>query len=552
MIGLLAALGMATISGGGLSGAARHAVFSDLRDGVLVLDHGMRVVELNRAAESMLACSAAATIGRNARDLLAGPLAVALDDAIANGEAIDITLPAPSGPRAYAVRSLPLTDTNGAPVGRVIILRDTTAYRHAETLLQATILADASAALASTLDYDVTLQQAARLAIPALGDWCTVYMLEDDGAVRRVAVAYTDGEKAELAAALRRYPPSPASPRSTVLQVMRSGQPVITHQIPDAYVSGIAQDAEHLEIMRRLDFRSSMTVPLKARGVVLGAVAVFTSDPGRRYDAADLALAIDLAQRASLAIDNARLYREAQRAIRSRDEFLSVAAHELKTPLTSMLGFTQLLLRSFRTGAMPNDGLVERALRAIESQSERLSRLVARLLDLARIEGGRLAIEVQPTDLVPLLRATVEAMRIGKPTCSIVMQLPDALVATVDPVRVEQVVTNLLDNAVRHSPSSAPIVLMLTRLGTSELQITVTDRGPGIPLEHRPRIFDRFFQAQSGQYATGMGLGLFICRQIVEQHGGTIAVECPPAGGAQFIMTLPLAPATIWPASAQH
>jgi GAF domain-containing protein len=256
--------------------------------------------------------------------------------------------------------------------------------------------------LASSLDYEATLQQVAKLAIPALGDWCTVYMLAEDREIRRVAVAYTDGEKAELAQALRRYPPSPVSNSSSVAQAMRTGQPILTPVIPETYVGAIAQDAEHLEIMRRLAFRSSMTVPLKARGDVLGALAFFSSDPERRYDTTDLALAEDLARRAGLAVDNARLYREAQRAIRARDEFLSVAAHELKTPITTMLGFAQILLKHLTPGGQIDEQIVPRALRAIEQQSERLSRLVTRLLDIARIEGGRLAVEPVVTDLVPL------------------------------------------------------------------------------------------------------------------------------------------------------
>jgi signal transduction histidine kinase len=129
--------------------------------------------------------------------------------------------------------------------------------------------------------------------------------------------------------------------------------------------------------------------------------------------------------------------------------------------------------------------------------------------------------------------------------------LPDELIATVDPVRVEQVITNLLDNAARYCPSGAPVTVTLTQRGTTELRLTVADQGPGIPPEHRHRIFDRFYQASSGQHATGMGLGLFICRQIVEQHDGTIAVECPKEGGARFIVTLPLAPAMVWPATAR-
>lgn len=543
MISILAALSMVAAGGGDLGAAARQTVFADLRDGLLVLDGEERIADLNRSAARILGCDAAAAIGRPAADILTGPFAPLLDPAGAPESGGEVTVGFGPASRTYGLRSLPLTDSDGQTVGRLVTLRDLTAYRSAQTLLRASFLADASAVLAATLDYDVTLQQVARLTVPALGDWCTVYMLEDDRAVRRVAVAYTDGEKAELAAALRPYPPSPVSPNSTVAEVMRTAQPIITPHIPDAYVASIAQDARHLEIMRRLGFRSSMTVPLQARGVVLGAIAVFTSDPDRQYDAADLALASDVAQRAALAIDNARLYREAQRAIRARDEFLAVAAHELKTPITTLLGFTQMLLRYVVPTSGADSRLVTRALRAIETQSERLSRLVSRLLDVARIQDGRLAIEKQPTDLVRLVAGTVDAIRIGRPECVIDVAAPDRLTAMVDPIRIEQVLTNLLDNAARFSPSEGPITVTLAPGAAGAARIEVQDRGPGIDPEHRQRIFDRFYRADTRRHVTRLGLGLFICRQIVEQHGGTITAEFPAGGGTRFVVTLPTGPA---------
>jgi signal transduction histidine kinase len=325
---------------------------------------------------------------------------------------------------------------------------------------------------------------------------------------------------------------------------MRTRRSILTPRIPTNYPAGIAQDAEHLEIMRRLDFRSSMTVPLEARGDVLGALAFFTSDPDRRYDAADLTLAEDLARRAGLAVDNARLYREAQRAVRTRDEFLSVAAHELKTPLTSMLGYAQILIRYLQPGQQIDDQIVSRALQAIEQQADRLSRLVSRLLDIARIEGGRLGIEPVATDLVALAITVVESLRATTPSQRLVTRMPPTLIGTVDPLRFEQVLTNLLDNAVKFSPPGADIEIELTETSVGMARLTVTDHGPGIKAEDRERIFDRFYQAHSGHYAAGMGLGLYISRQIVEQHGGSISAELPPEGGTRFVVVVPLGPNT--------
>jgi PAS domain S-box-containing protein len=525
--------------------AARDAVFTDLRDGLFVLDAQDRLIDLNRTAERIVGRAAVDVTGHPAVEVFTGQLRTCLDPVQSRADIAEIELGDGAEARVYEVRTVPLPGLDGSEPGRVVVLRDITAYRHSQTLLHATFLAKASAALASSLDYEATLQQVASLAIPALGDWCTVYMLADDQQVRRVAVAYTDGEKAELAQALRRYPPSPVSDRSSVAQVMRTGQPILTPVIPETYVGAIAQDAEHLEIMRRLAFRSSMTVPLQARGDILGALAFFSSDPERRYDSADLALAEDLARRAGLALDNARLYREAQRAIGARDEFLSVAAHELKTPLTSMLGFAQMLLKYLTPERQIDEYIVHRALQAIEQQSERLARLVTRLLDIARIEGGRLAIEPMQTDIVPLVDGVVDTMQSSTSEHTLTLRAPKALKAFVDPLRLEQVVTNLIDNAVKFSPHGAQIDVELSTTSVGMVRLTVTDQGPGIPVEGRQRIFDRFYQARSGDQASGMGLGLYICRQIVEQHRGSIDAEFPSEGGTRFVVVLPIAPAGV-------
>lgn len=521
--------------------AAERATFADLRDGVFVLDTEDRIVDLNAAAERIAGQTAAAVRGRPISDLLAGVLAALLQQAQTPDETVELEVGAGSAQHVYELRALPVTDDGGGPLGRLIVLRDITTYKHAQTLLHASFLAEVSAALASSLDYEDTLQQVARLAVPALGTWCTVYMLGEDKQVRRVAVAYSDDTQAELALALRRYPPSPVAPRSSVAEAMRTGKPVLTPVIPQEYTSTIAQDAEHLEIMRRLAFRTSMTVPLQARGETLGALAFFSSDPTRRYGAADLALAGDLAQRAGLAVDNARLYREAQRAIRARDEFLSVAAHELKTPLTSMLGFAQMLMRHLKPDGSGDQRIVRRSLQAVEQQSDRLSRLVSRLLDVARIEGGRLAVEPIEIDIIPLVEGVIDTIQASGNHEQFRLRAPRQLVARVDPLRFEQVLTNLLDNAAKFSPRSEPIEVDVSETSLGMLRVAVTDRGPGIPPEGRDHIFDRFYQAHAGNHAFGMGLGLYICRQIVEQHSGSIGAEFPEQGGTRFVFTLPIA-----------
>jgi len=404
---------------------------------------------------------------------------------------------------------------------------------------RAAFLAEASAALAVSLDYDDTLAQAAHLAVPQLADYCTVFVLAEGGGIRRAATVYHDATRADLADALGRSWSGSVSPRSSAAEAIRTGQPRLTAEISDQYLATIAEDAEHLEIMRTLGFRSSIVVPLRARGETTGALALFVSAPRRRYGPADLSLAEEFAGRAALALDNARLYGEAQRAIRVRDEFLSVAAHELKTPVTTLLGFSQLLLGQLTQKGALDERIVGRAIQALERGSKRMSRLVAQILDVSRLDGGQLRLDLQEADLAVLVRGIASAMQTTTSRHDLLVRTPTRVPALVDSLRLEQVVTNLLDNAIKFSPHGGDIEVELAQPAPGMARLAVTDRGVGIPPDRRQQIFERFYQAHEGDHASGMGLGLYISRQIVELHGGSIRPEFPPEGGTRFAVDLP-------------
>jgi signal transduction histidine kinase len=403
-------------------------------------------------------------------------------------------------------------------------------------------LAEASATLASSLDYDATLEQVARLAVPALADVCTVFVVAEDGEIRRATTAHDDTMPAAVVAGLRRSWSGSVSPRSSVATAIRTRQPILTPVISRDHRESIAENAEHLETMRALDFHSSIVVPLHARGETTGALGLFVADPARQYGPADLALAEQLAGRAGLAIDNARLYREARRAIQVRDEFLSVAAHELKTPVTTLLGFAQLLLSQLSRKVALDDRMVERSLRAVEQGSKRMSRLVAQILDVSRLDGGRLVLDREDTDLAALVQSIVEGIQTTTGRHTLCVRTPDTLPALVDPLRLEQVVTNLLDNAIKFTPMGGRIDVELAEPSPGTARLTVTDHGVGIPPERRQHIFERYYQAHEGDHVAGMGLGLYISRQIVERHGGSITPEFPLDGGCRFVIDLPTEP----------
>ncbi len=411
--------------------------------------------------------------------------------------------------------------------------------RRAEEALR--LLSGAGALLASSLDYEATLQAVARLAASSLADYCVIDTMEPSGTLRRLAVAHRDPEQEPLAQELRRFLPDPRGPHP-LFDVLRSGEPRLIADLDEGFPARVASGPEHLAALRALRPTSYMAVPLTARGRRLGVLTFAATHDRRRYGPEDMALAGELAGRCALAIDNAGLYREARDAIRLRDEFLSVAAHELKTPITSLKGMAQLALRRLDRRGHLDPRQVSQTLETIERQSDKLTRLISQLLDVSRIEAGQLAIDPQAVDLRQVVADAVVVAQAWTTKHEFAFAAPSAVEARVDPLRIEQVLMNLLTNAVRYSPQGGRVDVTLFQVDAGAARVEVRDRGLGIPPEHRDRIFDRFFRAHPGSHLEGIGLGLYISRQIVELHGGRIKVDFPDDGGTRVIVTLPTRP----------
>ena len=429
--------------------------------------------------------------------------------------------------------------------GTVVNIRDVTERRQAEENHR--FLAEASAVLASSLDYETTLASVARLAVPVLADWCAVDIADEEGAIRRLAVAAQDRAKEELVWKLRELYPYNAEGPGGVPQVARTGEPELVPAVTDEQLAAAAVDAEHLRILRELGMRSYLRVPLVARGRTFGVISLIAAESGRRYGPADLALAADLAGRAAIAVDNARLYREARAALAEaeaalavRDEFLSVASHELRTPLTALKGQIHLARRRLARGVAARE--VDELMARADTQVDRLNRLVHELLDVSRIASGQFAVEHEPVPVAPLVRHVVELeCAVEEPPREIDLSLPEtAPVVAADAGRLEQVLVNLLENARTYSPPGRPVHV---RVGVADgrMAIAVQDEGIGIPPEELPHIFDRFHRAGNvDKGIAGLGLGLYIVHEIVRALGGTLTVESTPRVGSTFTVTLPL------------
>lgn len=422
--------------------------------------------------------------------------------------------------------------------GLSVYFRDISARKRDEALQH--FLAEASAALVSSLDYEITLQSVALLVVPVLADLCAVDVLEDDGSIRRVAVVAADPDKDLVVRDLqRRSPPEPKSAGTRA--VIDSGERISVSEVPDSFWEEAARDADHLALLRALGIRSFMIVPLVARGRTLGAITFLMAESGRHYDANDVAVGEEIGRRAALAVDNARLYREAQQAIRARDTFLSLASHELKTPLAALQGHAELLLRSAQR-ATSLDERSQRSVRVIYAQAVRFHRLIELLLDFSRLQTGWLSIERHPIDLPAVVRRLVEGLEPTLEQHTIDLIAPhEPLIVEGDEVRLGQVLENLINNAVKYSPKGGPITVCLDRQD-DQARLTVSDRGLGVPEEALDQIFSHFYRAPNvdPRRISGLGIGLAVVKEVVTLHGGTVEVSSRQGEGSVFTVRLPL------------
>jgi signal transduction histidine kinase len=298
--------------------------------------------------------------------------------------------------------------------------------------------------------------------------------------------------------------------------------------------------AADLPRVRELGIRSGVVVPLQARGRTIGTMVFFSSAPDRRFDARDQALAEEIARRAAVAIDAARLYREAQEAIQLRDEFLRVASHELRTPLASLLMSLQWLHRKVDAKSPVEAETLAKQLDNNIRQGQRLRRLVDDLLATTRFGGGLLELNRSEVDLGELVREVVERFEfdLNRAKCEVSLEVVAPVRGSWDASRLDQVVSNLLSNALKFGPG-LPIEIAVSHKGTYA-ELSVTDHGIGIDPARLDTIFGRFTRGVSSTQYGGLGLGLYVSRQIVEQHGGTISVRSQLGKGSTFTVKLPI------------
>lgn len=432
------------------------------------------------------------------------------------------------------VSATPVFDSAGEAVATVATLVDVTEHKRAEEARA--FLAQASALLASSLDLESTLAHLTRLLVSGMADWCLVEVRGGEWTTTQVAVAHRDAMiDQSLRSMMQRLSSGPGRHLSTTRsQGIRTAEHLSNLSCDD--LLGTPETPEDRQLVNQLGIGSAVAVPLVTGGDLIGTI--FLARSHGEYTAEDLALAEEVGRRAGQAVDNARRYDIVQRTGEMRRRFLTVASHELRTPVTSLLGYAQVELRRVsRRGSLDPERVVT-TLQAIERQARNLALLISRLLDLTMIDGGQVTLDIDDVDVTALLTKVVSRVRRQTSRHILLMDAPERLLVRIDPFWIEKVLLNLLDNAIRYSPEGGPIEVAAESQPDGVI-LTVRDYGIGIPHDQLTRIFDRYVGAHEDSHRSGIGLGLSICRQIVEMHGGEISAEAPETGGTRLLVTLP-------------
>jgi PAS domain S-box-containing protein len=510
-------------------------------------------------------------------------------------------------------------------------------------------LAEASELLSSSLEYDQTLARLAQLAVPVLADWCAIDMVGENGLIERLEVAHRDPEKVRWARELQeRYPPQPDGPHG-VPRVLRTGEPEFLPELHEELLEeAIGDDDELRRIVAELGLRSSICVPLKARGRTFGALTLIAAESHPPYTEADFELALEVARRAGVAVDNALLYEDAEKGAnaaralayiadgvvlldadgvvrhwnpaaetitgvsatsalgrnvhevlsewggltshltlvrpgeaarpvtvplvlegrelwvsvsgvefdegavyalqdvtdeyaleKTRSDFVATASHELRTPLAAVYGAIRTLRRDdLELGAEDRAAFLE----MIEVEAMRLAHIVEQILLAGQLDADAVHLDVGHCDPSELARGVLESASLHLPDgVSLRLTADSAPTIVCDENKLRQVVANLVDNAIKYSPRGGEVEV---RLGAAngECVIEVRDHGLGIPGGERERIFEKFYRLdpEQTQGVGGSGLGLYICRELVERMSGRLTVDSEPGKGSRFSVTLPV------------
>lgn len=521
--------------------ATSSGIIAVSADAIICIDETQRITLFNRGAERIFGHSSSEMIGapldvliperyradhrREVDEFAAGPEA-ARRMGERNVEIFGLRSSGEEFPADAAISKLEVD-------GRVILtvaLRDISEAKRIEA--DQRFLAETGLMLGQTLEYEATLSDVARAAVRYLADRCIVDVIDENGDLRRLRVESRDPSKRWIDELFLEIPLDGRRARP-VESAIASGRPILIERMSPDVFQKLAESESHVRALRAADPHSLMVVPLIAHNNLLGVITLMSTEPKRHYGNADLRLAEDLARRAALSIENARLYRAAERAIQARDDVLGIVAHDLRNPLSTIV-MQSSLMRSPEVKQQP-----EEAVGVIERAADRMNRIIEDLLDVTRLEAGRLTIERASVPAAALVSDSIDAHQAQAVAANIDLRpdvgsdLPEVWV---DRDRILQVFENLIGNALKFTEAGGMVTVGAKR-DDAEIVFRVHDNGKGIAEEDIPHLFDPFWQARTGE--PGAGLGLAIVKGIVEAHGGRVWVESRLGAGSTFHFAIP-------------
>ena len=392
--------------------------------------------------------------------------------------------------------------------------------------------------LGTSLDYEWNLAAVTRLVVPTLADYCSIDIVDEAGELRRVSSTHVDPQKEEILRDLWRKYPYQKDDRG-VPSVVRNGATEMNALIDVNEIVSYAKTEEQRDMMLALAPRSFLCVPMISHGHVFGALALVYSDSGRTYGTVERAAVEQIAARAATAIENARLYADAQAASRAKSDFLATMSHELRTPLNAIAGYADLMAMGVR-GPVTPDQL--RDLNRIRQNQQHLLEIITNILNFSRIESGHLRYDIRPCvldDVLERMEGVIEPQARAREITYKYLPVDSTVVVAADREKLEQVLINLLGNAVKFTPRGGHITLSATEVG-GRVRVAVRDNGVGIKPDQLNSIFEPFVQLESAFTRTveGTGLGLAISRELARGMGGELTAASIPGEGSVFTLEL--------------
>ncbi|MGF1581111.1 MAG: ATP-binding protein, partial [Gemmataceae bacterium] len=494
-----------------------HNIIGKQADGILIVERNGIVRLVNEAAEELL--------GRTQDELVGSLLGIPLT----SGETtvIDIIRDGEE-PRVAEMRVVE-TEWEGETVFLASVR---------EITERARFLTEASAVLAGSLDFHETINSLGSLIVKHLADGCVIHCLDPNHSEYRV-IAHRDSDVERRAKETLSEEEQSEVPSMAMAQLFALATSEIFETIPPNFYPSDSPCAQEWRFFQNEGSHSAIVVPMASHGRTIGIVTLFRSSGPHSYRQADLVITEDLAYRAALALENVRLYKEAQDAVHRRDEFLAMLAHELRNPLSPLLQANYLLNQ--HAIEKPQLG---RICEVIQHQCQHMARLLDDLLDMSRVTCGKITLRKQVVDLNRAIESAIRTSeeKINEKKHELSVSLPwNTVLVSVDPARLEQIFVNLLNNAAKYTPDGGRICVEAVREGDDVL-IHVRDNGIGITPEKLPHVFDLFMQVDSSldRAQSGLGIGLTLVRNLVQMHGGEVSAHSDGRGqGSQFTIRLP-------------